>query len=71
MSHLMRKPVFGSFWLGNTQNQPAQLQMLATVFKSQIYHKNPKNSDIQKIAVTILNLEQNRFTTDKLAQKTE
>ena len=34
-----------------------------------MYHKDPKNSDIQNIAVIILKLEQNRFTTDELAQK--
>ena len=34
------------------------------------YRKNPKNSDTQKIAVVILKLEQNRFSTaDELAQK--
>ena len=31
--------------------------------------KNPKNSDTQKIAVIILKLEQNNFTTDELTQK--
>ena len=35
----------------------------------QNYCKNPKNSDTQKIAVIILKLEQNGFTTDELAQK--
>ena len=34
-----------------------------------MYRKNPKNSDTQKITVIILKLEQNRFTTDELAQK--
>ena len=33
------------------------------------YRKNPKNSDTPKIVVIILKLEQNRFTTDELAQK--
>ena len=33
------------------------------------YCRNPKNSDTQTIAVSILKLEQNRFTTDELAQK--
>ena len=31
--------------------------------------KNPKQPDTQKIAVIILKLDQNRFTTDVLAQK--
>ena len=33
------------------------------------YRKNPKISDTQKIAVIIVKLEQNRFTTYELAQK--
>ena len=33
-----------------------------------IYRKNLKNSDIQTVAVIILKLEQNQFTTDELGQ---
>ena len=36
-------------------------------FRGSVYSKDPKNSDTPKIAVIILKLEQNRFTTDELA----
>ena len=35
------------------------------IFMRMLYRKNPKNSDTQTIAVIILKLEQNCFTTDE------